>query len=149
MIGFLTSRLGRYLLTQTLMGILLTLLGVAAAVLLGRRGRTIAHGWRARTALAAGRGLPYHNEGARSFCKQTLPFVVLVGTMIALTRLNRRSELIAIRASGISAWRFVAPTAVVAALIGIASTTLLNPVASHLYGVYERETRAPAWPRCE
>ncbi|HVY03266.1 MAG TPA: LPS export ABC transporter permease LptG [Caulobacterales bacterium] len=139
MLGFLTSRLGRYLLAQALIGILLTLLGVAAAVLLVdvvEQLRTVG----ARVPLSLFGAVYLTMLKAPQLLQQTLPFVVLVGTMIALTRLNRRSELIAIRAAGVSAWRFVAPTAAVAALIGIVSTTVINPIASDLYGIYERET---------
>ena len=43
-----------------------------------------------------------------------LPFVFLFGGMSAFVGLNRRSELVAMRAAGISAWRFILPTAVCA-----------------------------------
>lgn len=136
--GFLMSRLGRYLLTETLLGIGLTLLGVSAAVLLVdvvEQLRTV--GARAQLSLLTAIYLTMLKTP--QLLQQTLPFVVLVGTMIALTRLNRRSELIAIRASGVSAWRFLAPTAAAAAAIGALSTTVINPLASDLYGQYERE----------
>jgi lipopolysaccharide export system permease protein len=41
--------------------------------------------------------------------EQTLPFVVLAGTMMAIIGLNRSSELVAMRAAGVSAWRFLTP----------------------------------------
>ncbi len=40
---------------------------------------------------------------------QLLPFVFLFGVLAAFVTLNRRSELVAIRAAGVSAWRFIAP----------------------------------------
>ena len=43
--------------------------------------------------------------------EQTLPFVVLAGAMMAVIGLNRSSELVAMRAAGVSAWRFLAPSA--------------------------------------
>ncbi len=46
-----------------------------------------------------------------------LPFVFLFGVLAAYVSLNRRSELIAMRAAGISAWRFILPAAV-AAFVG-------------------------------
>ena len=45
---------------------------------------------------------------------QLLPFVFLFGSMGAFAALNRRSELVAMRAAGASAWRFTLPTAVTA-----------------------------------
>jgi lipopolysaccharide export system permease protein len=135
---FIFSRLGRYLLAQTLMGILLTLAGVAAAVLLVdvvEQLRTV--GARAQLSLLTAIYLTMLKTP--QLLEQTLPFVVLLGTMLALMRLNRRSELVAIRAAGVSAWRFLAPTATLAAVIGLASTTLINPIAAQLYATYEIE----------
>jgi len=38
-----------------------------------------------------------------------LPFVFLGGGMSAYVGMNRRSELVAMRAAGVSAWRFIVP----------------------------------------
>jgi lipopolysaccharide export system permease protein len=73
--------------------------------------------------------------------EQTLPFVVLAGAMIAMVRLNRTSQLVALRASGVSAWRFLAPSAVWAACLGLLVIVAVNPLGSYLYSVYE-STRA-------
>jgi lipopolysaccharide export system permease protein len=67
-----------------------------------------------------------------------LPFSFLFGVLGAYVRLNRSGELIAIRAAGISAWRFILPTAVAAMVIGVLAVTLLNPVASVLTDRYEK-----------
>jgi lipopolysaccharide export system permease protein len=68
-----------------------------------------------------------------------LPFVFLFGTLAAFVTLNRRSELTAMRAAGVSAWRFIFPAAATAFLCGIAATTLANPAASRLNARYESE----------
>jgi lipopolysaccharide export system permease protein len=68
-----------------------------------------------------------------------LPFVFLGGTLAAYVTLNRRSELTAMRAAGVSAWRFIFPAAATAFLCGVAATTLVNPVASRLNARYEAE----------
>ncbi len=73
--------------------------------------------------------------------EQTLSFAMLVAAMIAFSRLNRRGELAIIRASGVSAWRFLSPLLILAILLGAASTTLLNPVGARLNASYE-QTRA-------
>jgi lipopolysaccharide export system permease protein len=71
--------------------------------------------------------------------EQTLPFALLVAAMTAYTRLNRRSELSIIRASGMSAWRFLAPVMALAGVLGILSMTLLNPFSASLSESFQRE----------
>ena len=70
---------------------------------------------------------------------QLLPFVFLFGTLAAFVGLNRRSELIAMRAAGVSAWRFVLPAAAAAFLLGILTVTALGPAASAADGLFQRE----------
>ena len=70
---------------------------------------------------------------------ELLPFVFLFGTLAAFVGLNRRSELVAMRAAGVSAWRFVFPAAAAALLIGALTTTVFSPLASSADGLYERQ----------
>ncbi|MFN5082606.1 LPS export ABC transporter permease LptG [Brevundimonas sp.] len=70
---------------------------------------------------------------------QLLPFVFLFGTLGAYIALNRRSELIAMRASGVSAWRFVLPSAALAFVIGLLTVTALGPMAASADGLWQRE----------
>lgn len=70
---------------------------------------------------------------------QLLPFVFLFGTLGAFIGLNRRSELIAMRAAGVSAWRFVLPAAGMAFLLGVLTVTTLGPLASAGDGLWQRE----------
>ncbi|HVY35337.1 MAG TPA: LPS export ABC transporter permease LptG [Caulobacteraceae bacterium] len=65
-----------------------------------------------------------------------LPFVFLFGALYAYVGLNRRSELVAMRAAGISAWRFIAPAALAAFVIGLICTAAINPLASALNARY-------------
>lgn len=73
---------------------------------------------------------------------QLLPFVFLFGVLAAFVGLNRRSELIAMRAAGVSAWRFIFPAAGAALVIGALTVGVLNPLASWLNGQYERQSSA-------
>lgn len=66
-----------------------------------------------------------------------LPFSFLFGVLGAFVSLNRRSELIAMRAAGVSAWRFIFPAAGAALAIGIITVTVLNPIASLLNARFE------------
>ncbi len=66
------------------------------------------------------------------------PFAVLFGAMLAFWRLNRSSELVAVRAAGVSAWQFLAPACLVAALLGAFVVGILNPLNAALAARYER-----------
>ena len=62
--------------------------------------------------------------------EQVLPFCVLFGSMAVFLNLTRKLELLVARASGISVWQFLGPPVLVAALIGIVSMTVLNPLSA-------------------
>ena len=70
--------------------------------------------------------------------QETVPFAVLFGSMLAFWRLNRTSELVAIRASGVSVWQFLAPAIGVALLFGALKLTALNPLAAVTYAKFEQ-----------
>ena len=60
------------------------------------------------------------------------PFAVLFGSMTALLQLSRKLELVIARSAGVSAWQFLQPGVLVAALLGIGSITVYNPLSAHL-----------------
>jgi lipopolysaccharide export system permease protein len=64
--------------------------------------------------------------------ERVMPFAVLVGAMFCYLNLSRRLELVVARAAGVSAWQFITPAIVIAALIGIALTTIYNPISASL-----------------
>lgn len=66
-----------------------------------------------------------------------LPFVFLFGTLAAFVNFNRRSELVAMRAAGVSAWRFIFPAAAAGLVIGLAAFAVLNPVTTALDREFE------------
>ena len=70
---------------------------------------------------------------------QLLPFVFLFGTLAAFVGLNRRSELIAMRAAGVSAWRFVLPAAGAALMFGVITVAALGPLSASADGLFQRE----------
>ena len=81
-------------------------------------------------------------EKAPSAILILLPFAFLFGAIFAFVTLNRRSELIAMRAAGVSAWRFVFPAAIMAFAIGVVTISALNPIASWLSDNYDRAVAA-------
>ena len=73
--------------------------------------------------------------------EQTLPFAILVAAMIAYNQLSKTSELSVIRATGQSAWQFLAPLIVLAIGLGLFSMMVLNPLGATLSERFEN-TRA-------
>ena len=63
------------------------------------------------------------------FLEKAFPFGCLFAAMITLSQLNQKMELVVARASGVSAWQFLLPLSISAALIGMLATTLYNPLA--------------------
>ncbi|MGF1464089.1 MAG: LptF/LptG family permease [Maricaulaceae bacterium] len=74
---------------------------------------------------------------APALAVRVCPFIVLFGMMGALHQLNRRSELIVMRAAGVSAWRFLGPSLLTAAVVGALAAALLDPLAARLQAHYE------------
>ena len=72
---------------------------------------------------------------------ETLPFAMLVGSILTYSQLSRRSEIPAIRAVGVSAWRFLGPVMVLAVIIGVLMVTVLDPLATRMNADFEA-TRA-------
>ncbi|MGC9271206.1 LPS export ABC transporter permease LptG [Acidiphilium sp.] len=64
---------------------------------------------------------------------QILPFAVLLGGIFAFWRLTRSSELVVARASGVSAWQFLAVPVVCAAMIGGVTTTVVSPLSAVMF----------------
>jgi lipopolysaccharide export system permease protein len=73
-----------------------------------------------------------------SFSELILPFAVLIGTIGIFLMLSRSSELVIVRAAGMSVWQFIAPAMVVAFLLGVVFVALYNPIAAIARGEAER-----------
>jgi lipopolysaccharide export system permease protein len=134
--GFLFSHLGRYVISRVVSGITVALIGVLASILLidlVEQMRTVG----TRTDLSVLEAARLTLLKTPMLIEQTLPFIVLAGTMIAIIGLNRSSELVAIRAAGVSAWRFLAPAGFVGVLLGVIAVTALNPLGAALFREFE------------
>ncbi len=70
--------------------------------------------------------------------QETFPFAVLFGGMAAFWRLARTHELVITRAAGVSAWQFLFPVLLLAAVLGVFHITIFNPVASTMLTRFER-----------
>ena len=69
---------------------------------------------------------------------QILPFAVLIGSMLALTRLTRTNELVVARAAGVSVWQFLTPALLVVVTLGIFFITSFNPLAAAMSMRYDQ-----------
>lgn len=69
---------------------------------------------------------------APAVAEQIFPFAALFGGMFALLTLSRKLELVVARSVGVSAWQFLQPAGLVAAVIGLISIMLYNPLAAEL-----------------
>lgn len=70
--------------------------------------------------------------------QRIVPFGVLFGAIYTCWKLNKTSELVVIRAAGISVWQFLSPMIFGAFLIGVAATAVINPAGAVLLGKYEQ-----------
>jgi lipopolysaccharide export system permease protein len=67
-----------------------------------------------------------------SFAIKLIPYAVLIGSMMTLTKLTRTQELIITRSAGVSVWQFLSPAMIVVFSIGVFMTTLFNPFSAAL-----------------
>lgn len=63
------------------------------------------------------------------FTQDILPFAIFFASLLSLYILNRRLELVVVRASGISVWQFLFPFCFVAFVLGIFSITVYDPLS--------------------
>lgn len=135
------GRLWRYIFTQSLMGLTGAAVIISAVILLidfVETSRDIG----TRVGISAFQAIHLSLLKSPLLVQETLPFIVLFGVLFAFFRLNRRSEIIVMRASGYSAWRILAPVALLAVLVGGVSTSVLNPLGAASNARFEtiRET---------
>jgi lipopolysaccharide export system permease protein len=136
--SFMFSRLGRYIVGRVFLGVMIALFAVLAAILLidmVEQMRTVG----TRVDISMLEALRLTLLKTPMLVEQTLPFVVLAGAMMAIIGLNRSSELVAMRAAGVSAWRFLTPAAFVGIALGLVAITSLNPLGAYLYQNFEIE----------
>jgi lipopolysaccharide export system permease protein len=126
------SQIERYVLTRTLLGVTMALAVISSIILLinfVELSRTVGtHAKEVSAVTVFGLAL----LESPTVILILLPFCFLFGVLGAFVNLNRRSELIAMRAAGVSAWRFIFPAAGAAVVIGVVTVIALNPVASSL-----------------
>ena len=136
MIG--AGRLERYVIGRMLLGVV-TWLAVITAIVFMIQFVELSSQVATRTDANANTILYLTVLRAPSLIQILLPFCFLFGGLGAFVGLNRRSELVAMRAAGISAWRFILPSAVAAFVCGLLAVGAVNPVAANLNARFEAE----------
>ncbi len=136
MIG--AGRIERYVLLQMLFGVL-TWSAVITAVVVLIQFVELSSQVGTRTEVGANAILQLTLLRVPSVVQTLLPFCFLFGAMGAFVGLNRRSELVAMRAAGVSAWRFILPAAGGAFVLGALAVGGLNPMAASLNAQFEAE----------
>ena len=121
--------LGRYVARRFLLGIFITFLLCAVLIFLidfvellrqsGKYGEVPAF----TLGLIALLRLPAYSE-------YLVAFAILIGSIAALLQLSRRSELVVMRAGGMSVWQFLGPGLLVALGLGTLAVTVYNPMAA-------------------
>ncbi|HEX5264835.1 MAG TPA: LptF/LptG family permease, partial [Phenylobacterium sp.] len=132
------ARLQRYVLARTLGGVGAALAVISAVILLVQfvdLSRSIG----VRADVNAGDIFGLTLLKSPSVIQLVLPFVFLFGSISAFVGMNRRSELVAMRAAGLSAWRFIMPAAAAAFVAGLLAVTALNPVSAALSARFEAD----------
>lgn len=132
------GRIERYVLKQQAKSLLVAL-GVISALIMLIDYVEISRGLAADVDLSGARTLGLMLLKSPQVILQLMPFVFLFGTLGAFVALNRRSELVAMRAAGLSAWRFVLPAAGAALAFGMLTVAVLGPSAAAADGLYQRE----------
>jgi lipopolysaccharide export system permease protein len=136
MIG--TGRLERYVLARAFASVAAALAVIAAIVLLIQF-VDLSKQVGVRTDVTASDIFQLTFLRAPSVIQVLLPFVFLFGGIGAYVGLNRKSELVAMRAAGVSAWRFILPFAGGAFVAGALAVGVLNPLAAALNARFESE----------
>lgn len=132
------TRIESYVLRQTLIGVAASfaiLATIIALVDFVELSRSVG----ARVEISFDRTLLLTALNAPALILSLLPFAFLFGVLGAFVSLNRRSELVAMRAAGVSAWRFIFPAAAAALAIGVLTVTLVNPVTSMMNAEFEKQ----------
>ena len=127
----MVGRIQRYVFRECLSGLLMTLGVILVAILLVdvvEQMRTIG----SRTDIGIETAFQLTLMKTPGLLMETLPFSVLVGSILTYSRLNQRSEIPAIRAAGVSGWRFLGPVMGLAFAIGVLMVAVIDPLATRL-----------------
>lgn len=134
MIGL--SRIQRYILAENARALMLVMSVIVIAILLidvVEQINTI--GTRVEISLLEAFGFSLMK--LPTLIEQTLPFGLLIAAMLTFRKFSKSAEMPVIRASGLSAWNFLAPCIVLALFTGLLTMMTISPIGSQLTKKYE------------
>ncbi len=73
-----------------------------------------------------------------SMVQRIVPFAVLIGSILTLSRLTRSSELVVVRSAGVSAWQFLTPAMIVTLGLGLFTVMAFNPLSAAMLTRFEQ-----------
>ena len=135
------SRLNKYIFVQSFIGFAISLAAVSASIILV----DLVEQMRAISGIAGTNvltALGFTMLRLPSLIEQTIPIAILVGTIITFTALSRKSEIVALRAAGFSAWQFLAPLGAMVVIIGLIMVTIFRPISTSMSETYEAKRAA-------
>jgi lipopolysaccharide export system permease protein len=127
----IAGRIQRYIFRQCVSSLALTLGIIVLAILLVdvvEQMRTVG----SRTQISIETAMTLTLMKTPGLLVETLPFAMLIGSILCYSQLSRRSEIPAVRASGVSAWRFLGPVMLLSVSMGVLMVTVLDPLATRL-----------------
>ena len=131
-----TSILGRYLTRQLIMSFLAVLLMITGVIFMFEIIELLR-----RTAERPDVDFIFVLKMAFSKLPRTFelvfPFVMMIAAMVTFWKISRSNEFVVIRAAGVSVWKFLTPVLFAVFVVGIVNVSIINPVSSYLYEVYE------------
>lgn len=130
------TRLDRYIFIQSLIGFIIAISAISVAIILVdlvEQMRAIS-GIENTSFLTA---LYFTFIRLPGLVEQTTPITILIAALLTFTGMSRHSEIIAMRAAGVSAWRFLAPLGTLAFGIGVLVVIFVGPLAANLNQSYE------------
>lgn len=134
----IAGRIQRYIFIQCVMSLMMTLGIILLAILLVdvvEQVRTVG----SRTQIGIETAFKLTLMKTPGLLLETLPFAMLVGSILTYSQLSRRSEIPAVRAAGVSAWRFLGPVMVLAVVVGAAMVMVIDPMATRLNQDFQDE----------
>ncbi len=134
----IAGRIQRYIFRQSLNGLALTLGIIILAIVLVdvvEQMRTVG----SRTQISILTAFRLTLLKTPGLMLDTLPFSMLVGSIMTFSQLSRRSEIPAIRAAGVSAWRFLGPAILLATIVGVFMVGVLDPLATRWQDMFQDE----------
>jgi lipopolysaccharide export system permease protein len=73
-----------------------------------------------------------------SMGQRVIPFAILIGCILALSKLTKTQELIIARAAGVSVWQFLFPCLAASIFISLITLGVINPLSASMLARFEQ-----------